>query len=323
MSLARTGQIPDRLNRELIHCRTSRRLIDWCSRTSTSVTGRIVDGQKSATLKNGVLLALCIALTTGCAHVQLAVAPTFIPQNPTLEKSDANGVNTWAVIPLSYKPQNATPWIIYDHGFGQTINSIVAAPPQSAFVQSLASAGFVVVASEYRNLACWGNMDCIDDVANLQILWRAQLNLWPQPFVIGESMGGIVTWNAIAHGALKPLAVVGIYPACNLANMYTRHEFVPTIQTAYGFSSSSGYAAATKGFDPMLDAPSIFADIPIQIWASNSDSVVEPSENENPFANAINAAGGNVVIHTSRGDHGDPSNFDAPAVISFFSTFRP
>ncbi len=84
MSLARTGQIPDRLNRELIHCRISRRLIEWCSRTSTSVTGRIVGGQNSAALKNGVLLALCIAFMTGCAHVQLAVAPTSIPQNPIL-----------------------------------------------------------------------------------------------------------------------------------------------------------------------------------------------------------------------------------------------
>ena len=230
-----------------------------------------------------------------------------------------NGVSTWAILPESYNAQNASPWVIYDHGVGQTINSITADFPQSDFVQSLATAGFVVIASEYRNLACWGNIECVEDIANLQMLWRSQLNLWSQPFVIGESMGGIVTWNAIAHGALKPLAVVGIYPACNLANMYSRKVFAPTIQTAYGFASPAGYSAATRGFDPMLDPPSIFADIPILIWASHSDTDVRRSQNEDPFANAINAAGGSVTIHTSSGRHGDPSNFDAPAVVSFFS----
>jgi alpha-beta hydrolase superfamily lysophospholipase len=265
------------------------------------------------------VLASCIALTSGCARVYLTAAPTPVSHNLILRGNDVNGVSTWAILPESYNAQTATPWVIFDHGFGETINSIAADPPESTFVQSLATAGFVVIASEYRNIACWGNMECVEDIANLQTLWRSQLNLWTQPFVIGESMGGIVTWNAIAHGVLKPLAAVGIYPACNLANMYSRNVFVPTIQTAYGFTSPAGYSAATRGFDPMLDPPSTFADIPILIWASRSDTVVKRSQNEDPFAEAINAAGGNVTINTSRGQHGDPSNFDAPAVISFFS----
>jgi len=321
MPLARTSQSPGGLNSEQIHFHFSRRLIGWCLRASASVSARIFGTQTPAISKRGTLLALCVALTTGCARVQLAVAPP-IPQSPILQKNDANGVNTWAIVPLSYNPQNATPWIVYDHGFGQTIDSIVADPIRNAYVQSLAAAGFVVIASEYRDLGCWGNTGCIEDIANLQTLWRAELNLLPQPFVIGESMGGIVTWNAIAHGALKPIAVVGVYPVCNLADMYSKETFVPTIQTAFDFTSPSGYSAATRGFDPMLYPPSLFVGIPIQIWASNSDGVVKRSENEDPFANRIKAAGGNILIHTSRGDHGDPSNFDARTVISFFSTYR-
>jgi alpha-beta hydrolase superfamily lysophospholipase len=274
-------------------------------------------------LKKCVFLLLCAALTVGCAKLYLTVSPSSIPPNQILQESDANGVSTWAVLPPSYNPQRVSPWIIYDHGFGQTISSITANPPQSAFVQSLAAAGFVVVASEYRNLACWGDLECIEDIANLQALWHSHLKLAPQPFVIGESMGGIVTWNAISHGTLKPVAVVGIYPICNLAAMYAKDVFQATIQTAYGFVSSSGYAAATKGFDPLLTPPYRFANIPIQIWASYSDRVVLRSQNEDPFANAINAAGGSVTINTSRGNHGDPSDFDAPAVIAFFSSFQP
>ena len=267
-----------------------------------------------------IVLFLC-AFLVGCARVTLTVQQTAV-NNPILQGTDINGVSTWAILPPSYNPRNATPWIIYDHGFGQTIGSISADPPQSDFVQALSSAGFIVVASQYRNLACWGDIECVEDIANLQSLWRSRLNLAAQPFAIGESMGGIVTWNAISHGALRPLAVVGIYPACNLAAMYADKIFVPTIETAFEFSSPAGYSAATNGYDPMQVPPSTFAGFPIQIWASYSDHVVRRSQNEDPFARAINAAGGNVIINNSRGNHGDASNFDAPAVISFFSTHR-
>jgi hypothetical protein len=269
--------------------------------------------------KKSAFLFLYAALTTGCANVYFAP----VAQNPMLQASDANGVPTWAILPPTYNPHNPNPWIIYDHGIGQSIASIPVSLPQGPFVQSLAAAGFVVIASQYRNLACWGNQECIDDITNLQTLWHSRLVLSPQPFVIGESMGGIVTWNAISHGALKPLAVVAMYPVCNLSAVYAERAFAPTIQTAYDFALRSEYSVATKGFDPMLAPPSTFAVFPIQIWASYHDHSVYRSQNADPFAKAINAAGGNVTINTSKGKHGDPSNFDAPAVIAFFSSIRP
>jgi hypothetical protein len=268
-----------------------------------------------------LLIAICLALTTGCG-VDFKNEPNPSVINPIVQHADANGVSTWAIVPKSYTPSKSSPWIIYDHGFGQTISSITADPPQSTFVQSLAAGGYIVIASEYRNLACWGDMQCAEDVANLQTLWHSLLNLAPQPFVIGESMGGIVTWNAISHQTLKPLAVVGIYPVCSLANVYAKAVFTPTIQSAYGFQSAEQYAAATAGFDPLLTPPRTFAGFPIQMWASYSDETVSRSQNEDPFASAVNAAGGNVIIHTSHGDHGDPSNFHASEVISFFSSIQ-
>ncbi len=143
---------------------------------------------------------ICAGLTVGCGmDVRVAVRST------TLQHTDANGVATWAMVPDSYDASKPTPWIIYNHGFGQSITSIAANPPQSTFVQSLANAGYVVVASQYRDLACWGDTECAEDIANLQTLWRSLLNLAPQPFVVAESMGGIVTWNAISLGTIKPL----------------------------------------------------------------------------------------------------------------------
>jgi len=253
---------------------------------------------------------------SGCGTVHHNISP--IPSASILRAPDVNGVSTWAVLPTSYNPAAQSPWIIYNHGFGQEIEALLTTASQSFFIHDLVQAGFIVIATDDRNLACWGNEECTDDLINLQALWHSKLNLEPQPFVIGESMGGIVMWNAIAHGALKPQAVVGIYPVCNLAAMYAERTFVPTIQAAYGFKSSTGYTAATSGFDPLLTSPSKFVAIPIQLWASESDRVVRRSQNEDVFAKRINGAGGEVVIHTSFGEHGNPSNFDAHTVISFF-----
>jgi hypothetical protein len=207
---------------------------------------------------------ICAGLTVGCGN-DLKVEPAPPVRSTTLQRSDVNGVATWAIVPDSYDPSKPSPWIIYNHLFGQTITSITENPPQSSFVQSLANAGYVVIASEYRNLACWGDTECAEDIANLQILWRSLLNLAPQPYVIGESMGGIVTWNAISLGSIKPLAVVGIYPVCSLASMYTNAEFAPTIQSAYGFNSSQQYSTASAGFDPLLTPAHTFAGFPILI----------------------------------------------------------
>src|SRR5215469_3262180 len=135
-------------------------------------------------------------LTAGCARLHLSLAPTSNTPNRILQANDTNGVFTWAILPTTYNPQTANPWIIYNHGAGQTINSILSDPVHNLSVQSLAAAGFVVIASEYRSVTCWGNTECTTDIANLQSLWRDQLNLSSQPFVIGESMGGVVTWNA-------------------------------------------------------------------------------------------------------------------------------
>jgi hypothetical protein len=249
-----------------------------------------------------------------------AEAIAIVSINTVREIEDANGVRTWAVIPAAYAPGTRWPWVIYNHGYGQYGSDIYTGPGEpSSLVQSLVSAGYIVIATNYRNINCWGNAACGEDLVNLTKVWGASLDLAPKPYVIAESMGGIVTWNAIAHGDLHPLAVVGIYPACNLAAMYRIGALRPSIEAAYDFTSPNQLATASAGFDPMLDAPSDFTSFPIMIWASYSDDVVVRSENEDPFAAAINAAGGSVVIRTTWGQHGDASNFDASAVIEFFS----
>jgi hypothetical protein len=42
------------------------------------------------------------------------------------------------------------------------------------------------------------------------------------------------------------------------------------------------------------------------------------TENEDPFAGQVNAAGGNAMIMRSSGNHGDASNFNPQAVLELF-----
>src|SRR4051794_20489795 len=97
--------------------------------------------------------------------------------NSVHQIKDANGVSTWASIPPFYRPDIEWPWVIYDHGYGQLGSHIYSDSNLGDLVKSLASAGYIVIASDYRNINCWGNADCDDDIANLQDVWRAHLRL--------------------------------------------------------------------------------------------------------------------------------------------------
>jgi pimeloyl-ACP methyl ester carboxylesterase len=269
-----------------------------------------------------ILIFALIGLTVGCGTNSRTVCPLQLGLSP-LELNDANGVETYALIPPNYDPSVPSRWVLFDHGLGQTGLDISTNPCDSVVVEALLKANYVVIASDYKIQDCWGNAQCVIDIAAVQKRWKEHLNLTPYPYVIAQSMGGIVTWNAISHSALSPRAVVGIFPACSLSNMYDNATgpFYLEIQSDYGFSSPSGYAAATAGYDPMLAPASDFTSFPILMWASYSDTVVVRSQNEDPFAAQVNAAGGHVVIKTSDGNHGDISNFDPQAVLDFFEKY--
>jgi hypothetical protein len=245
------------------------------------------------------------------------------PNIPTLvELLDANSTATWALIPASYRPGVPSRWVIFNHGYNESGQGITNEGGHQTLTNALVQAGYVVIASDYASSNCMGNHQCVIDVGLLQKLWSQYLDLTPRPYAIGESMGGIVTWNAIANGTLHPRAVVGIYPICNLAAVYadSTNSYLQTAITAsYAITNINPYAIATSGYNPMLDPMTDFTSFPILMWSSYSDVTVYRTTNEDPFAAAINAAGGNAVIHTSTGTHRDISNFDPPAVVDFFN----
>ena len=157
------------------------------------------------------LLSALVVLTVGCGTDSRTGCPLQSNLSP-VQLSDANGVQTYGIVPPSYRPEVQSRWVLYNHGSGQSGLDISTNRYDSCLANALVQAGYVVIASDYKIQDCWGNSQCVIDIAAVQQRWKAYLNLRPAPYVISESMGGMVTWNAISHGALSPLAVVGIYP---------------------------------------------------------------------------------------------------------------
>jgi hypothetical protein len=92
-----------------------------------------------------------------------------------------------------------------------------------------------------------------------------------------------------------------------------------SIQTAYGCSNAATCNPSFVPYDPTQIAASQYAGFPIRIWQSPSDTVVSKTQNADLFASRVNAAGGNVTVTSTSGDHGDASNFSPAAVVALFN----
>jgi pimeloyl-ACP methyl ester carboxylesterase len=161
----------------------------------------------------------------------------------------------------------------------------------------------------------------VEDISALYDAFTENLNLDPRPFVIGISMGGIVSWNAVLHGDFVPRAVAGLYPACNLADMYNTGFFTQAIDDDYGFTNPSQFSIATNGYDPTRSENLVpLTKFPIIMWASYGDTTVKKTVNADLLASSVNALGGSVTVITTTGNHGDISNYQPDVLVGFFNS---
>jgi hypothetical protein len=223
-----------------------------------------------------------------------------------------------AMVPPSYNPQVASRWVIYFHGFAESADVILTGAYGNT-MQDLVNHGYVVVAMNNTVQNCYGNAQCSKDVAALIVNYRSVLNLEPEPYAIAASMGGFTMLNAIAAGVMHPKAAVGWSLNTNLAWDYAYGNAGPVIAEDYDITESNSYELATAGYDPMRDEGKTFAAVPFELWSSYDDPLAPRSENTDPFAASVNAAGGQVIVKTSTGGHLDESNFHAGEVVTFFN----
>ena len=148
---------------------------------------------KKSGAASAFLISAFVVLTVGCGTNSRTDCGTDSRTFPLVQLSDANGVQSYGIVPPSYRPDVASRWVLYNHGFGQSGRNISTNPHDRCFVNALVEGGYVVIASDYKVQNCWGNSQCVTDTAAVQERWKAYLNLRRAPYVISESMGGIVT----------------------------------------------------------------------------------------------------------------------------------
>jgi len=207
--------------------------------------------------------------------------------------------------------------VIYFHGSGTNQLNPFTDTGSKYIIDKLLSEGYIVATSEAHGNA-WGNQASQDDYLALYNYIIANYNINDVVFV-GHSMGGITSLNMIAKNAIPAVSRwYGIYPATNLNEAYFTEGFASAIETAYGFTGSANYAAATAGNDPQLYAGNAYANKKYTMTASAGDLTIIKTTNADLFNTKLTGASISSYIVTATGLHGDISHFIPKHIFSFF-----
>lgn len=246
----------------------------------------------------------------GFLAVVLAVALSSCGSGPGAGKAKTLGgtlehlkVGGQTVV-LAHPKRPTSKVVLYIHGADETADGAFTDVENAPVFTVLLRGGYAIAADQAHGNA-WGNAASQRDYETLRsVLRRRGLR---DVYVLAQSMGGF-NGLRLAQGAK---AWAGIYPACNLQAMHRQPGFREPIEQAYGPALA---AALREG--PVRAGRRGLA---MHFWASPDDSVVPKRSNTDRCAAAARARGARVTVTTTRGDHGDLSNFDAPAILRLFN----
>src|SRR3546814_510521 len=208
--------------------------------------------------------------------------------------------------------------LIYHHGAGETIDELVELQSRStSLVGHLLEEGWAVAATAAGG-DHWGSQAGID--ANTA-LWEAlddDLRV-DSVVLLGHSMGGVSSLSCIVQECVPGIdGWIGIYPLVDqrsLVGSSIAAEALPAIEQTFG-------GAPPPSLIPLEQADAL-AEVPMVAWASPDDEVVPMETNAAELARRVEAAGGQVTLHTASGPHGDPSHYDAEAILDFLRSLEP
>lgn len=223
------------------------------------------------------------------------------------------GWNTNYLVPVNV-PLSGT-YVQYYHGAGETETAWTTEAVKFGVRESLLAQGHILSASAAAD-ENWGNTAGINAyVAQYaDAITRFTIN---KTVGFSESMGGLAGQLIIA-GNLVPLhSWYGIYPVCNLANMYAG-TFQTEINTAYNIPAGGTYAVQTAGHDPVLLPGSDFT-IRMRFTSSSGDTTVNKAANAVQMQTLVAPTAAESVLLNTIGNHGDASNFIPYDVVNFFA----
>ena len=247
-----------------------------------------------------------LLLVAGCGGDDPAPSPGRA--DAKIERFTVRGQPAVLFVPTEKTPKV----VVYTHGSGERVENIFRDPKKEPVFNTLLNAGYAVATTDAHG-DNWGSAASErDQLALVRALRRRGLG---EVYVLALSMGG---FNGLALLDDVPVkAWAGIFPACDLRSVYELGLYPGQIRTAYDRTGPRlGDAMARRspvGFDPP-------DGLPMRFWASPDDRVIPKRENTDRCAALARERGARVEVTTTTGDHGDPSNYDAGAVLRLFES---
>lgn len=229
-----------------------------------------------------------------------------------------SGVDIMILEPASWVPNDPIRFVFYNHGAGEDRNALLTDSLKSSLVSAILSNGYLLAGiSAGEN---WGNQAALDKYITAFNYINSQYTL-KGTVVFSQSMGGLSGLLTIKNKSfINVRGWIGIYPVCNLRNMYDAGSYTSAIKTAYGIASDgSDYNSKTSGHDPVLESGSLYQAYATRFYASSGDTVVSKSSNSDIMQAdmALYARDNSIVVCS--GNHGDPSHFQPSDFISFLT----
>jgi pimeloyl-ACP methyl ester carboxylesterase len=202
--------------------------------------------------------------------------------------------------------------VIYTHGSGENVENLFRDPKKQPIFNALLGAGYAIAATDAHG-DNWGSGASVDDT--LALVAQMRDRGLHDVYVLALSMGGFDGLALLGRVPVKAWA--GIFPACDLRAVYDLGLYPGQIRAAYGRAGARlGDAIANRSpiaFDPP-------GGLPMRFWASPDDRVIPKRENTDACAALARARGAKVEVTTTRGDHGDLSDYDAAGVLRLFQS---
>lgn len=252
-------------------------------------------------------LVALLAVLAGCGGGTDEPRPQDGAATADIERFEVNGQAAVLIAPVARTEKV----VVYTHGAGETVENIFRDPAKEEIFRALLNAGYALATTDARG-DNWGNPASERDYRSL--VGRLRERGLRSIYVLALSMGGFNGLQLLDHVPVRAWA--GIFPACDLGSVYDLGLYPEQIRAAYGLRRGEPAAAATRGRSPIPVTPR--PGLPMRFWASPGDRVIPKRANTDACATLARRRGARVEVTTTRGDHGDPSNYDAGAIVRLY-----
>lgn len=240
--------------------------------------------------------------------------------NLTIQATSLNGQYAQAILPAPFDVSQTHNILVYHHGVGEDGTAPLGDSLKTNMIWAIVSNGWIVVSGDAHR-DNWGNQDSLDDYERITQWSLTNFNNSGKIVLMSQSMGGCS--GLLSTTNIHVIGWFGIYPVCNLSNMFTT-GYSGSIKTAFGISSDgSDYNSKTDGHDPALLAGSRYSGLRMRFYSSYGDATVYQSQNTDVMTNVVAGFAVEFTNIECTGNHGDISHFKIPDVLDFLSRCVP